>query len=200
MLKIKLAILSLTTLFFLTSPLKAAELSCPEGGAPMPVQYGDVVNCSIESSGDLDVYAITANEGDFISANITYTAGEDDDCKYFQPTLRGLDKDNEQLAISSAVRCSGTRIEFKVDKAGIYRLTAADRLNQNMGDYQVEFQCISGTCIGKSLIPKPECTATFDGAKLKLPHLEFDSKTFWVDFKLISNDPIQVEVTTAGEK
>jgi len=87
MLKIKLAILSLTTLFFLTSPLKAAELSCPEGGAPMQVQYGDVVNCSIENAGDLDVFSIAADEGDFISANITSTG--DDDCVNLLLTLRG---------------------------------------------------------------------------------------------------------------
>ncbi len=198
MLKFKLAILSLISLFFLTTPVSAAELSCPDGGAPMEVQYGDVVNCSLESIGDLDVYAIAATEGDFISANVTYTG--DDDCELLQLTLRGLDSENTQLATGRATRCSGTRIEFTAAKTRPYTITIADAFNRAAGEYQVEFQCISGTCISQALLPKKECTATFDGSKLEVPHLEFDTQEFWVNFKLISGDPIQVELTEFGEK
>ncbi len=196
--RLKLAILSLISLFFLTATVNAAELSCPDGGAPMEVQYGDVVNCSLESAGDLDVYAIAAAEGDFISANVTYTG--DDDCELLQLTLRGLDSENTQLATGRATRCSGTRIEFTAAKTRPYTITIADAFDRAVGEYQVEFQCISGTCISQALLPKQECAATFDGSEFKVPYIEVNSKIFWADFKLISSDPIQVELTTADEK
>ncbi len=196
--RLKLAILSLISLFFLTTPVNAAELSCPDGGAFMKVQYGDVVNCSLESAGDLDVYAIAATEGDFISANVTYTG--EDDCVSLFLALRGLDENNEQLDSDTSDRCTGTRIEFKAEKTGTYTITVSDFYDKVPGEYQVEFQCISGTCISQALLPKQECTATFDGSKLEVPHLEFDTQEFWVNFKLISGDPIQVELTEFGEK
>ncbi len=198
MLKFKLAILSLISLFFLTTPVSAAELSCPEGGAPMEVKYGDVVNCSLESAGDLDVYAIAATEGDFISANVTYTG--DDECTTLQLTLRGFDENNKQLDVGRSEVCSGSRIEFQVAKTRIHTITISDWHDIYFGEYQVEFQCISGTCISQALLPKQECTATFDCSKLEVPHLEFDTQEFWVNFKLISGNPIQVELTEFGEK
>ncbi len=198
MLKLKLAILSLVSLFFLATPVNAAEISCPDGGAPMQVQYGDVVNCSLESVGDLDVYAIAATEGDFISANVAYTG--EDDCVSLFLALRGFDENNEQLASDTSDRCTGTRIEFKVDKTRTHTITVSDFYDKVFGEYQVEFQCISGSCISQALLPKQECTATFDGAELKVPHLEFATKELWVNLKLISGDPIQLELTTFGEK
>ena len=79
----------------------------------MPVQYGDVVNCSIESPGDLDVFAISATKDDLISANVNYT-GNEDDCTNIQLFLRGLD-DESNLIVNgnSATLCGGTRIELK---------------------------------------------------------------------------------------
>jgi hypothetical protein len=198
MLKFKLAILSLISLFFLITPVSAAELSCPDGGAPMKVQYGDVVNCSLESAGDLDVYAIAATEGDFISANVTYTG--DDKCIGLRLSLRGLDENNKQLDIGKSRVCSGSRIEFKVAKTRIHTITISDWYDISFGDYQVEFQCISGPCISQALLPKQECTAKFDGSKLEVPHLEFNTQEFWVNFKLISGNPIQLELTEFGEK
>jgi len=195
---LKLAILSLVSLFFLTTPAGAEELSCPDGGAPMKSQYGDVVNCSLESVGDLDIYAFAATEGDFISANVTYTG--DDDCVSLRFILRGFDENNDPLANNDSDLCTGTRIEFKAEKTSIHTITVSEFGDDNMGEYQIEFQCISGPCITQALLPKQECTATFDGSELKVPHLEFDSKTYWVDFKLISSDPIQVQVTKVGEK
>jgi hypothetical protein len=198
MLKFKLAILSLISLFFLTTPVSAAELSCPDGGAPMEVQYGDVVNCSLEGVGDLDVYAIAATEGDFISANVTYTGN--DECEKLRLSLRGLDEKNTALASGLANFCSGTRIEFTVDKTRMHTITVSDWSDKNTGEYQIEFQCISGSCIKQALLPKQECAATFDGSEFKVPYIEVNSKIFWADFKLISSNPIQVELTTANEK
>jgi len=198
MTNLKLVILSLISLFFLTTPVGAEEISCPDGGAPLGIQYGDVVNCSIENVGDLDVYAISATEGDFISANVVYTG--EDDCDLLQLTLRGIDTESTEITKGTAAKCSGTRIEFKAAKAGIHSISISDFFNKTAGDYQVEFTCLSGPCITQALLPKQECTATFDGSELKVPHLEFDSKIYWVDFKLISSDPIQVQVTKVGEK
>ncbi len=198
MLKIKLVILFLSSLFFLSTPVVAEELSCPDGGAPMQVQYGDVVNCSIESAGDLDVFAISATEGDFISANVIYTGN--DDCTILQLQIRGLDDKNQQLAKSTAQVCSGTRIEFTVDKTNIHTLTIADFRNTQTGEYQVEFQCISGTCIKQALLPKQECTATYDGSEFIVPYIEFGSKVFFANFNLISSDPIQLQIVEGREK
>ena len=198
MLKFKLAILFLISLFSVTTSVVAEELSCPDGGAAMQTQYGDIVNCSLESVGDLDVYAIAATEGDFISANVTYTG--DDDCTLLQLLLRGFDEDNKRLDTSTSSRCEGTRIEFTVAKTRVHTITISDVFDRASGEYQVEFQCISGPCISQALLPKQECTATFDGSVLEVPYLEFSSTTFWVNLKLISGDPIQLELTAFGEK
>ncbi len=198
MLKIKLVVLFLSSLFFLSTPVVAEELSCPDGGAPMQVEYGDIVNCSIESVGDLDVFAISATEGDFISANVNYTGN--DDCTLFRLRLRSLDDNNEQLAIGSSAVCSGTRIEFTVAKTGIHTITIAESFNSHAGEYQVEFQCISGSCIKQALLPKQECTATYDGSELIVPYIEFGSKVFFANFNLISSDPIQLQIVEGREK
>lgn len=200
MTKIKLVMLLMTSLFFLSTPVSAEELSCPDGGGAMQVQYGDVVNCEIESAGDLDTYTIDATEGDFISANVTYNGTDEDECVYLQFLLRGLDIKNKQLAISRSVRCSGTRIEFTVAKTNIHTITVSDYADQNFGKYQIEFQCISGSCIKQALLPKQECVATFDGSELKAPFIQAGDKSYWVDFKLISGDPIQLELTNFGER
>ncbi len=70
MLKIKLALLLLSSLFILSTPISATEISCPNSGAALDVQYGDIVNCSIESSGDIDVFVIALTEGDFFSTSL----------------------------------------------------------------------------------------------------------------------------------
>ncbi len=199
MLKLKLALLLLSSLFFLTTPTRAAELSCPDGGGALEIQYGDIVNCSLESAGDLDVFAIAASEGDFISANVNYTGN--DECETLQLVLRGLDENNVQLAIATSGVCSGTRIEFKAAKTRAYTITIADRFEDDIGEYQVEFQCISGPCISQALLPKQECSATFDGSEFKVPYIEFSQKIFFADFKLIpGSSPLTFELTTADEK
>jgi hypothetical protein len=198
MLKIKLVILFLSSLFFLSTPVVAEELSCPDGGGAMQIQYGNVVNCSIESAGDLDVFAISATEGDFISANVNYTG--DDDCTILQLQLRGLDDKNQQLAKSTAGACSGTRIEFTVAKTDIHTITIADLRNSQTGEYQVEFQCLSGPCTKLALLPKQECTATYDGSELIVPYIEFGSKVFFANFNLISSNPIQLQIIEGREK
>ncbi len=124
MLKIKLVVLFLSSLSFLSTPVVAEELSCPAGGAPMQVMYGDVVNCSIESAGDLDVFAISANEGDLISANVSYTG--DDDCESLRLNLVGFDENSNQLDNDLAGFCGGTKISFKAAKTRAYTITAAD--------------------------------------------------------------------------
>ena len=199
MLKLKLALLLLSSLFFLPTSISAAELACPDGGAAMEIQYGDIVNCSLESSGDLDVFAIAATEGDFISANVTYTGN--DDCTILQLVLRGLNDTNDQLATSTSGACSGTRIEFIADKTRTHTITISDLRNSQTGDYQVEFQCISGSCIKQALLPKQECTATFDGSVFEVPYIEVSQQVFFANFKLISgSNPFRFELTTVGEK
>lgn len=199
MLKFKLAILCLISLFFLSIPVNAEELSCPDGGGAMEVQYGDVVNCLLESAGDLDVYTIAASEGDFISANVIYTGN--DECESLRLSLRGFDENNEVLDSEVAGFCSGTRIEFTVDKTRVHTITISDLSDAFIGDYQVEFQCISGTCISQALLPKQECTASFDGSEFKVPYIEFSQKIFFANFKLIpGSNPFQFELTTADEK
>ena len=199
MLSLRQALLLISSLFFLSTSINAEELSCPEGGAPMEAQYGDVVNCSLESSGDLDVYAIAAAEGDFISANVTYTGN--DDCTTLQLVLRGLNDTNDQLANSISGQCSGTRIEFIAEKTRTHTITISDFRNSQTGEYQVEFQCISGSCIRQALLPKQECTATFDGSIFEVPYIEVNQQIFFANFKLTpGSNPFQFELSAVGEK
>ena len=201
-------LLLLSNLIFLATSVNAAEFSCPDGGAAMDIQYGDFVNCSLESVGDLDVYAIAATEGDFISVNVTYTGS--DDCGITRFSLRGLDENSEELDRSSSNSCNGTdlgtRIEFKVKKTGTHTVTISDiettfsSDSKLIGEYQVEFQCVSGSCISQALLPKQECTASFDGSVFEVPYIEFSDKVFTANFKVISGNPLQFELTTVGEK
>jgi energy-converting hydrogenase Eha subunit B len=66
---------------FLSTPVSAEELS---GGYVMETQYGIIVNYSLESAGNIDVYVITTSEGDFISANVIYTGN--DECEQLRLT------------------------------------------------------------------------------------------------------------------
>ncbi len=197
--KPNLILLLLGSLFFFTTSVTAAEFSCPEGGAAVQVQYGDIVNCSIESPGDSDVYAIAANDGDFISANVTFT-GDTNECEIFQFSLRGFNDKNERLASDSSAVCGGARIEFQTTKTAAHTITVNEAHDTEIGEYQIEFQCISGTCIKQSLLPKQECAATYDGSILEVPYLEFEEKTYRVDFSLISGNPIQLQLNTVDEK
>ncbi len=196
MLKIKLAILLLSSLFFLSTPISAAEISCPNNGEAMDVQYGDTVNCSIESVADIDIFVIALTEGDFFSASIVPA----DNCNELDISIRAFDINNNTQASENRNNCTGTRIEFKVDKTGIYTITVSDWRDDDLGGYQVEFQCISGSCISQALLPKQECTASFDGSVFEVPYIEFSEKVFTANFKMISGSPLQFELTIAGEK
>lgn len=138
---------------FLSSPVYAEPINCPDGGAAMPVKYGDVVNCALESSGDLDIFSINAKEGDFISANVSI--GEEECTGRDYLVLRLFGENNEVLSEGTAGFCAGTRVEFVAPTDRKYILAVSNYYKKPQA-YQVEFQCISGSCISQKTA---DCTS-----------------------------------------
>lgn len=188
--------LALIASFLLMAPVSAEELSCTESTTPMQAKIGEVVNCSLETESDVDVFAIAFEEDDLIAVHVMPM---DDDCESgFRVEV--LNKKNDRLDIESSPNCEAIRAETVIRKAGVHTVTVSSSYRE-IGSYQVKFECISGSCISQALLPKKECSASFDGTNLNVPHLEFDSKIYTVDFKMISgDDPIQLEVINVGEK
>jgi hypothetical protein len=199
MMKKKLTYLTvLLNIFFFNHTSFAAEKICSAGATITQVQYNDIVNCSIEKLGDVDTFALTAKKGDFVNVSVTITE-EDCDTGY-SLYIRAFDGENQQLTRDSTYSCGGTNIEFTADESGIYTIVLGEFSNDDTGHYQLAVQCISGSCVSNALLVKKECTSTFDGAKLSVPLLDYGNKDYWVNFHVISSNPIQVQLTDFGEK
>ncbi|MCK5831900.1 MAG: hypothetical protein KAH20_16535, partial [Methylococcales bacterium] len=144
--------LFLLNLMFFNQALLASEKKCSNAPGVMQVQFYDAINCTIDNPGDIDVYAIELNQGDNIHASV-YTTDRDK-CKNLQPYIIGLNSDNKTLASSGSGICSGTRINFIAAETGTYTFTVNDSSGSSIGNYKIEFQCASGSCVNKSLLSK----------------------------------------------
>ncbi len=193
---IKLVFFSL----FFSIPSYAVEFTCNSDAAPTTAQYSDIVNCSLDTDSEVDVYAFQVTEGDTFAITIS----QNSDCSIkgggFHPFIRVLDANGNNEGGESARCPDGVRFEVTANYTGVYTAIVENDYGNEWGSYQIRFQCLGGSCIQQTLLRKELCEANFDGNLLDIPYLSFGSQSFWVKMNLVNSNPIQLQLSDFGNR
>jgi RHS repeat-associated protein len=138
----------------------ASAVTCPPG-----ISYGDVIQCSIATSGETDSYPISVIAGERANIKLTRTSGN------LSPSVSLL-RTNGTTLCSASGSVSAEIFECLIDATGTYTVRAKGS-GTTTGDYALYAQRISnpvggiaigyGQTIGRSLVQGARDSFTFSG-------------------------------------
>ncbi len=103
----------------------AEALTCP---SPPELEYGDVVECSLTTTGEIDTFTFDATAGDFIVVKAFSTDG-------VRPRIRVYDSSSNLLCQASTIGIDVHLIGCSLPSSGTYTLTIDRTTLNGNGDY-----------------------------------------------------------------
>ncbi len=137
--------LALATLVFATltqaDPALAVEAAIPCDPEPTDtsISYSEIVSCSIDLVGDVDIFRFSGTAGDVVALLGTQVVGPGIACiQLFDPA-----------GGSVAASCGGVsaRIDATLGETGLYSILVFERFSTQTLDYTLAYQCIVGACV-----------------------------------------------------
>ena len=122
-----------------------SPVACDESEEPILLHYGDYTTDSIISpTTDVDTFTFVATSGEKIRINIDATTD------YFDPRLEIRDPDStvilDTYCDSNVYGTCSLSEDIDLTMSGTYSLAISDSGTNNEGNYNVDLQCMFGTC------------------------------------------------------
>ena len=105
------------------------SIQCDAEPTDMVVEYGTIVSCSVETSGDTDSYQFNGQSGDVLVIQATLDDGT------MRPCIELIAPDNSRIEACDISLYN--RIDTVLDQTGIYSIIVSDRFGSGTGDYMV---------------------------------------------------------------
>jgi hypothetical protein len=122
-------------------------IPCNPEPTDMFINYGNLVICSVDQSGDIDVYRFTATTGENVLIQGTWQSGS------MRPCIELIAPDNSRL--KACDNSFTNRIDTILNQTGTYTILFTDMFGTGTGEYSLALQCLSGACVIVPTIPIP---------------------------------------------
>ena len=109
------------------------SIQCDAEPTDMVVEYGTIVSCSVETSGDTDSYRFNGQSGDVLVIQATYDSGT-------LPCIELIAPDNSR--IEACENSFHNRIDTVLDQTGTYSIIVSSWSSTGTGNYTVGLDCV----------------------------------------------------------
>jgi hypothetical protein len=166
------------------------------------VELNNIISCSFEQEEDTDVFVLSSKDVNGILLKLSPPNGSCVDISGFNPQFEVFDSSNKLIATErvsySGDQCVVRALNFSTRENEVYSIVVSGRNRQAPSPYELEFQCISGSCISSTLVQAKQCASEFDGQQLNIPFVTVGDSSFWARLNLISSSPLEFRLNDFG--
>ncbi|NES03519.1 MAG: hypothetical protein F6K22_12085 [Okeania sp. SIO2F4] len=138
-----LLILAASALFFPQPTYAEDSKKCDPEPTDMVVNYGDLLTCSLQGSGDSDIFRLKGTAGDRIIFRVS-SVNPSDVGNDNENIVEVIDPEGKTLASQSS---HGVRFELALEQTGKYTFVVSNFVPV---DYLIEVSCVTGSCLAKN--------------------------------------------------